>query len=132
MLRRPPRSTRTDTLFPYTTLFRSGDDALDVVFDADVTRRRARHATRALQFGDQRFDTAPVLRHAISRFMAIAQSRRLDIDNTDDMPVRAQLARDRRADPVRLAAPRHQSDPALLGHAPVSLTGRASRRDKGW
>src|SRR3546814_4143024 len=25
MLRRPPRSTRTDTLFPYTTLFRSGE-----------------------------------------------------------------------------------------------------------
>src|SRR3546814_20613878 len=25
MIRRPPRSTRTDTLFPYTTLFRSGD-----------------------------------------------------------------------------------------------------------
>src|SRR3546814_11729718 len=32
MIRRPPRSTRTDTLFPYTTLFRSdgADDALDV------------------------------------------------------------------------------------------------------
>src|SRR3546814_20615860 len=35
MLRRPPRSTRTDTLFPYTTLFRSqaafecGGDARD-------------------------------------------------------------------------------------------------------
>src|SRR3546814_7548097 len=34
MLRRPPRSTRTDTLFPYTTLFRSrprhlADDRLD-------------------------------------------------------------------------------------------------------
>src|SRR3546814_1572195 len=27
MIRRPPRSTRTDTLFPYTTLFRSLDDA---------------------------------------------------------------------------------------------------------
>src|SRR3546814_4332525 len=26
MLRRPPKSTRTDTLFPYTTLFRSGYD----------------------------------------------------------------------------------------------------------
>src|SRR3546814_19849312 len=26
MLRRPPRSTRTDTLFPYTTLFRSHSD----------------------------------------------------------------------------------------------------------
>src|SRR3546814_12192578 len=29
MIRRPPRSTRTDTLFPYTTLFRSeGSDQL--------------------------------------------------------------------------------------------------------
>src|SRR3546814_11086296 len=28
MIRRPPRSTRTDTLFPYTTLFRSEDAAL--------------------------------------------------------------------------------------------------------
>src|SRR3546814_4377704 len=32
MIRRPPRSTRTDTLFPYTTLFRSQPDR----------RRRAR------------------------------------------------------------------------------------------
>src|SRR3546814_4248404 len=30
MIRRPPRSTRTDTLFPYTTLFRS--DAVHVHF----------------------------------------------------------------------------------------------------
>src|SRR3546814_5760866 len=28
MLRRPPRSTRTDTLFPYTTLFRSHHEAV--------------------------------------------------------------------------------------------------------
>src|SRR3546814_9691241 len=28
MVRRPPRSTRTDTLFPYTTLFRSRDGKL--------------------------------------------------------------------------------------------------------
>src|SRR3546814_12823017 len=28
MIRRPPRSTRTDTLLPYTTLFRSLDSAL--------------------------------------------------------------------------------------------------------
>src|SRR3546814_8122235 len=27
MIRRPPRSTRTDTLFPYTTLFRSISDS---------------------------------------------------------------------------------------------------------
>src|SRR3546814_9155058 len=29
MIRRPPRSTRTDTLFPYTTLFRSGARLLE-------------------------------------------------------------------------------------------------------
>src|SRR3546814_7051385 len=28
MIRRPPRATRTDTLFPYTTLFRSTDEPL--------------------------------------------------------------------------------------------------------
>src|SRR3546814_20279674 len=28
MIRRPPRSTRTDTLFPYTTLFRSIDEMM--------------------------------------------------------------------------------------------------------
>src|SRR3546814_18819164 len=30
-IRRPPRSTRTDTLFPYTTLFRS-DACIDAIF----------------------------------------------------------------------------------------------------
>src|SRR3546814_19741118 len=29
MIRRPPRSTRTDTLFPYTTLFRSEIDCVE-------------------------------------------------------------------------------------------------------
>src|SRR3546814_18107004 len=31
MIRRPPRSTRTDTLFPYTTLFRSGGATEDAI-----------------------------------------------------------------------------------------------------
>src|SRR3546814_16384550 len=31
MNRRPPRSTRTDTLFPYTTLFRSSSNSLRLV-----------------------------------------------------------------------------------------------------
>src|SRR3546814_7083980 len=38
MIRRPPRSTRTDTLFPYTTLFRSAfvdESAGTVVGDVD-------------------------------------------------------------------------------------------------
>src|SRR3546814_10918877 len=43
MIRRPPRSTRTDTLFPYTTLFRSPARC----------RRRPAHAARA-RFRDGR------------------------------------------------------------------------------
>src|SRR3546814_6852188 len=36
MIRRPPRSTRTDTLFPYTTLFRSEAAAVEqLVFEED-------------------------------------------------------------------------------------------------
>src|SRR3546814_2470882 len=52
MLRRPPRSTRTDTLFPYTTLFRSADPGspkrhghlLDILLHriADNAHRRRR------------------------------------------------------------------------------------------
>src|SRR3546814_16605071 len=33
MIRRPPRSTRTDTLFPYTTLFRSNSDLSSPPFE---------------------------------------------------------------------------------------------------
>src|SRR3546814_2714697 len=33
MIRRPPRSTRTDTLFPYTTLFRAEDEQVNGVED---------------------------------------------------------------------------------------------------
>src|SRR3546814_7154060 len=57
MIRRPPRSTRTDTLFPYTTLFRSTrrrarallakiDSAFELAHDQQVDRRR--------DFGTQR------------------------------------------------------------------------------
>src|SRR3546814_20590655 len=42
MIRRPPRSTRTDTLFPYTTLFRSVDRV-----DIKAERVLAQHLGRA-------------------------------------------------------------------------------------
>src|SRR3546814_3682890 len=42
MIRRPPRSTRTDTLFPYTTLFRSGSP--DVRRSLAVRPERSRGA----------------------------------------------------------------------------------------
>src|SRR3546814_2143797 len=51
MIRRPPRSTRTDTLFPYTTLFRSRTEMPVAIFanatgDADAVMRE--------QVGDDR------------------------------------------------------------------------------
>src|SRR3546814_8612222 len=36
MIRRPPRSTRTDTLFPYTTLFRSAEGEIHRVHAAEI------------------------------------------------------------------------------------------------
>src|SRR3546814_5193209 len=46
MIRRPPRSTRTDTLFPYTTLFRSKphSEGLFVVKSALSGRKHGPHA----------------------------------------------------------------------------------------
>src|SRR3546814_297127 len=41
MIRRPPRSTRTDTLFPYTTLFRSADIIDSEVAEYEIVRARA-------------------------------------------------------------------------------------------
>src|SRR3546814_8779493 len=41
MIPRPPRSTRTDTLFPYTTLFRSDGDGVAALV-LGVRRRRKR------------------------------------------------------------------------------------------
>src|SRR3546814_11090942 len=45
MIRRPPRSTRTDTLFPYTTLFRSDGDGELGVLGADRAVDVADHGT---------------------------------------------------------------------------------------
>src|SRR3546814_1967832 len=43
MIRRPPRSTRTDTLFPYTTLFRSAGR----LWDESDCRRISAHPAKA-------------------------------------------------------------------------------------
>src|SRR3546814_15451607 len=42
MIRPPPISTRTDTLFPYTTLFRSGFEDAAFVFRREPARKIAR------------------------------------------------------------------------------------------
>src|SRR3546814_1213972 len=53
MIRRPPRSTRTDTLFPYTTLFRSRVGLFlrvflrrgEILIGASVCRRSEEHTS---------------------------------------------------------------------------------------
>src|SRR3546814_20241433 len=40
MIRRPPRSTRTDTLFPYTTLFRSEGQAVTLTLTDEIDASR--------------------------------------------------------------------------------------------
>src|SRR3546814_17034677 len=60
MIRRPPRSTRTDTLFPYTTLFRSAEGFTDFRNIGDLTAKDEK-----LAFGDVRLQKSGVL-HKLS------------------------------------------------------------------
>src|SRR3546814_18179933 len=87
MLRRPPRSTRTDTLFPYTTLFRSSLKRL--------TRRRTgrRSEPRAcsacsdyLRVRHHRpaFPTRPVSDRGIIRFGPVPDMVRLHLHKGAD------------------------------------------------
>src|SRR3546814_6289573 len=67
MIRRPPRSTRTDTLFPYTTLFRSAQtDAEDHLLSESIEIRNL-HA--GLRLG---------LAYRLSRLRRWRQARRTD------------------------------------------------------
>src|SRR3546814_5282285 len=57
MIRRPPRSTRTDTLFPYTTLFRSPvqhDIGKDGESDDEGPDRRQVHGSPSFRIGAER------------------------------------------------------------------------------
>src|SRR3546814_17233831 len=51
MIRRPPRSTRTDTLFPYTTLFRSKDPNLDPIGGRSINEAAVEARYRFGNFG---------------------------------------------------------------------------------
>src|SRR3546814_13196724 len=48
MIRRPPRSTRTDTLFPYTTLFRSRQSRDGARHQPPAPARRTDHGTHCM------------------------------------------------------------------------------------
>src|SRR3546814_4888208 len=66
MIRRPPRSTRTDTLFPYTTLFRSERAVLSAATGAGGRSRGDAAAGRAAPGGAVR-GQPDAARHAAGR-----------------------------------------------------------------
>src|SRR3546814_2606690 len=81
MIRRPPRSTRTDTLFPYTTLFRS-----NVV---PVHRRRGWREDD-FQFAVVGSEVAARVLYGLCRFLAVL---RVDDDFADAFGDRDQAIR---------------------------------------
>src|SRR3546814_14939379 len=96
MIRRPPRSTRTDTLFPYTTLFRSGSGGGICQTGDDVFDRQGFVGYAAS--GDEGISSGPV---AIS---AAACRHHLEIPRHDRLP--RQPGHRPRARPDRAYQPR--------------------------
>src|SRR3546814_4706716 len=87
MIRRPPRSTRTDTLFPYTTLFRSYAEKRSAPVRRretgragrgyrDVRARLRRKPDQPRRISAARRRTAPTVRRDAERAGARSQSAR--------------------------------------------------------
>src|SRR3546814_9185522 len=75
MIRRPPRSTRTDTLFPYTTLFRStADRPLRGQSLTRVERWQLPPLQRDLESGDERQQRRRLASQEIGRDTSELQS----------------------------------------------------------
>src|SRR3546814_15869564 len=88
MMRRPPRSTRPDTIFPYTTHFRSGLDVREAG-DGDEARRMYRLAPADVVVTDivmpnkEGIETIFELRRSAPRVKIIAMSGRDTVDFLD-------------------------------------------------
>src|SRR3546814_3694137 len=83
MIRRPPRSTRTDTLFPYTTLFRSAKREIQAL------RAQLQHMQEELQQAADRTARGKA-RRLLSRFGLRRLMRRVR-RNGERHDLRAQL-----------------------------------------
>src|SRR3546814_19210767 len=91
MIRRPPRSTRTDTLFPYTTLFRSAyprvaliyllsqavmKQSRDVYLGRNFTEWMRRLGYQTVSYGPR--GTANLIREQVERLLACDWQNRWD------------------------------------------------------
>src|SRR3546814_14894470 len=78
MIRRPPRSTRTDTLFPYTTLFRSADYRT-LAADRDllaIVRETLKSREDALELSRKRFEAGATPQLDLSQAQTLAEQAR--------------------------------------------------------
>src|SRR3546814_20084430 len=93
MIRRPPRSTRTDTLFPYTTLFRSIlGVAAERPFVADAVIDVIHRRTPELEIGVPEIFGVARRRHVgIGRRPARRERLRLVRDHDRHVPVECDL-----------------------------------------
>src|SRR3546814_1993887 len=66
MIRRPPRSTRTDTLFPYTTLFRSRDCRQHQVH-VTLDHEHLQQSIECVEGGIQQLLTVHAFHHRLAR-----------------------------------------------------------------
>src|SRR3546814_12053571 len=112
MIRRPPCSTRSYTLFPYTTLFRSDDHVLHPVVDEEIAVRveiaRVAGANPAIVGHRRRgrIGQVPVPQHIVRRarddLAHLAGRHRLAVGPAhDDFDPRQRLAR-RRSEALRV------------------------------
>src|SRR3546814_12943731 len=116
MIRRPPRSTRTDTLFPYTTLFRSADPPTAIIVSNDqmalatleVARSRGLELPRDLSLIS--FDNTPIVRFTQPPLTAV------------DQPIAETVSR-----AVELIIAQQRGKPPA-----DAQIGRASGRERGW
>src|SRR3546814_7032894 len=119
MIRRPPRSTRTDTLFPYTTLFRAQSErpvlgALPEIGDrlvADYVVGMAAEAHRRVVDDELRIEIAALA--AQDRPVVEAARHRLDVPLADHRGVVAGLAQQHRVGDL-VVAQAHLLVPARL------------------
>src|SRR3546814_12905051 len=119
MLRRPPRSTRTDTLVPYTTLFRSHRRGDQVLVHGERQRcRRAVPGETAQEGADLAVAGAPTaaVRRDLPRAYLVGSQRAVGLRHAriaDDLLCRAAAA-------ASVTLPEHRAAVAVAGPAASS------------
>src|SRR3546814_17167608 len=103
MIRRPPRSTRTDTLFPYTTLFRSlrSQEAVGLSAGASAPAKLVRTLSKRSEF----LAANRGLRFPMPRFVLLVRPRGAD----DPVPARGLTASTKVGGAVTTTRPKRRS-----------------------